>query len=99
MTLECNILNPQIDTFTGDGGDIDALIVNEASADYDRQKYEVEMSAVKTDDAGIDAERVGCADIIVSLVCAVNIGSKLILVDKNTIPIITIDNKYIYLER
>ena len=99
MTLELTLPNPQIETSVGGGGNINALAVNEASASYSRQKYEVELSAIKTNDAGIDTERVGNADIIVSFVCATNIGDKLILMDKNGIPIITIDDKYIYLEQ
>lgn len=61
--------------------------------------YDVGVSADIENSAKIDAYKVTHADIIVSLVCAVDIDKKLILVDKFTIPIITIDGQFIYLNK
>ena len=81
-----------------DGAEMDVEVLDsDAEMSCDVLQCDAESSAEITNDAEINAYKATHADIIVSLICAVDIGKKLVLVDKNTVPIITIDGQYIYL--
>ena len=100
MSIELTIPSSKMQTCIGDGAEMDVDVLDsDAKMSCDVLQCDVESSAEITNDAEIDAYKATHADIIVSLICAVDIGKKLILVDKNTVPIITIDGQYIYLMR
>lgn len=98
MSIELTIPSSKMQTSIEDGAEMDVDVLDsDAEMSCDVLQCDAESSAEITNDAGINAYKATHADIIVSLICAVDIGKKLILVDKNTIPIITIDGQYIYL--
>ena len=98
MSIELTIPSPKMQTCIEDGAEMDVDVLDsDAKMSCDVLECDVEASAEITNDAEINAYKATHADIIVSLICAVDIGKKLILVDKNTVPIITIDGQYIYL--
>ena len=98
MSIELTIPSSKMQTSIEDGAEMDVDVLDsDAEMSCDVLQCDAESSAEITNDAEIDAHKATHADIIVSLICAVDIGKKLILVDKNTIPIITIDGQYIYL--
>ena len=99
MKIEFTVPSPQMETYIGEGAEIAVSMMDGAEMSCDVLQCDAESSAEITNDAEIDAHKATHADIIVSLICAVDIGKKLILVDKNTVPIITIDGQYIYLNK
>ena len=98
MSIELTIPSSKMQTCIEDGAEMDVDVLDsDAEMSCDVLQCDAESSAEITNDAEINAHKATHADIIVSLICAVDIGKKLILVDKNTVPIITIDGQYIYL--
>lgn len=98
MSIELTIPSSKMQTSIEDGAEMDVDVLDsDAKMSCDVLQCDAEVSADITNDAEMDAYKATHADIIVSLICAVDIGKKLILVDKNTVPIITIDGQYIYL--
>ena len=100
MSIELTIPSSKMQTSIEDGAEMDVdMLDSDAKMSCDVLRCDAESSAEITNDAEMNACKTTHADIIVSLICAVDIGKKLILVDKNTVPIITIDGQYIYLTR
>ena len=98
MSIELTIPSSKMQTCIEDGAEMVVDVMDsDAKMSCDVLRCDAEASAEITNDAEMIAYKATHADIIVSLICAVDIGKKLILVDKNTIPIITIDGQYIYL--
>ena len=98
MSIELTIPSSKMQACVEDGAEMDVDVLDsDAKMSCDVLRCDVEASALITNDAGINAYKATHANIIVSLICAVDIGKKLILVDKNTVPIITIDGQFIYL--
>lgn len=100
MSIEFTIPSPKMQTsIENDAEMVVDVLDGDAKMSCDVQQYDAEVSAEIANDAKIDAYKATHTDIIVSLVCAVDINKRLILVDKDSIPIITIDGQYIYLNK
>jgi hypothetical protein len=100
MSIEFTIPSPKIQTSIENDAEVVVDVLDgDAKMFCDVQQCDAEVSAEITNDAEMNAFKATHTDIIVSLVCAVDIDKKLILVDKNTVPIITIDGQYIYLNK
>lgn len=100
MSIEFTIPSPKMQTsIENDAEMVVDVLDGDAKMSCDVQQCDAEVSAEITNDAEMNAFKATHTDIIVSLVCAVDIDKKLILVDKNTVPIITIDGQYIYLNK
>ena len=98
MSIELTIPSSKMQTCIEDGAEMVVDVLDsDAKMSCDVLECDAEVSAEITNDAEMNACKATHADIIVSLICAVDIGKKLILVDANTVPIITIDGQYIYL--
>lgn len=100
MSIELTIPSSKMQTCIEDGAEmVVGVLDSDAKMSCDVLQCDAEVSAEITNDAEMSAYKATHADIIVSLICAVDIEKKLILVDKNTVPIITIDGQYIYLNK
>ena len=100
MSIEFTIPSPKIQTSIENDAEVVVDVLDgDAKMSCDVLQGDTEVSAEITNDAEMNAFKATHTDIIVSLVCAVDIDKKLILVDKNTVPIITIDGQYIYLNK
>ena len=100
MSIELTIPSSKMQAGIEDGAEMDVDVLDSnAKMSCDVLQCDAKASAEITNNAEINAHKATHADIIVSLICAVDIGKKLIIVDKNKIPIITIDGQYIYLTR
>jgi hypothetical protein len=100
MSIEFTIPSPKIQTSIENDAEVMVDVLDsDAKMSCDVQQCDAEVSAEITNDAEMNAFKATHADIIVSLVCAVDINKRLILVDKDSIPIITIDGQYIYLNK